>query len=689
MWDLALRLQAVIALLVLCHVVCDLVPLEPDAGSLLKDAKPVGFGLKGVDLQSPEANDTKVLPFDLADCDVDNCLLCDEFDKNECIMCDDSSLYKWLDTDGSCATACASGDVKIFSADRGYRCIGCQDADERECTQYCTSFRWDSLSSNCTEACQLPTYFGRNTARGTCVPGQELSASASCTVECINGAAASVANGLTYSCSSDGDALTEPSAVCETVWDHITVEGEDLGEVYRELAEEWTAIDCSNLTAKELSGSSFAVVDNALAALGLPNSSYFDFHCEASAAFPGNARFFLNTSSSFELVVDKVTITAPTLYFSKDRQWNVRLFAPSTFTMPDDASTVETETMGVYNTAGVQWTLRTAILATWEEPFDHAWLTNHEIIAGYTYVDGVGNETLDMWSTCTLSVGSIEDEGSFTYTYGSSSDATLVKVELADADIHSLIALVEDLEGLDIKPEALRDFYLTEPLAVVASDTDGIYIDEAWGTVDAGLTWGTTMKLVGDSRLHAGLRCLGAHSQWFYLRFFASSSSDDVFEIVHVGDVEANSAWTSSDIVMLADWSDDSFNLDVAADLHIDLNKGSYDLPFSMRYNATQEPVATTAVPYVNDTLGFVGLDVEDVNGVFRWDQKSEVCSIYLTGTLGLSNAGVLNMRGVVHDSAPSHSYWAVPSRVDGVSVGSFVAPRLICIRVVHAKLKL
>ena len=655
----------------------DLEPFAPSGGAKFRPAKPSGFGRVGVDVQLPTINGTKELPFDLTNCSADNCLMCARHDKEACILCDEFSAYPWRSTDRVCVDACDSGDIKVKTANRGLWCVGCPGADERECNQYCAGYRWDSSSGNCTPACQLPVDFGRNTGAGTCTAGEELSGGGSCATECVNGASPSLPNSLTYACASDAQSMDLPAAVCETIWDQVTVDSVDLGEVYQDIHEAWSEVGCDTVSSRGVSVTSYSVVANALAALGLPNSSFFDLGCFDGAAFPKAPKFTLNSTESFELVADKVTIHAPTLYFSKPTggSWSVVLHADSDFTLPDNGSSIVTGTMGVFSTGPGRWDLRTGTLATWKQPFEQAWLENHGIIAGYSAQGGVANSTLDMWSECSLVLDSVEDEGTFTYTYGAATDPNLVKVELHDASIHTVINLVEDFEELTISPLALRDFYLTEPLYVLASDTDGVYVDEAWGVVSEGLTFGTTLKIDSDSRLHSALRCIGASYKWFYLRFFTSDAADDTLEIVHTHAVDAFGAWEANNLTMNGVWDASNFALNVTADLHVGLSRGSYEFPVNMTYDGRSHPALSTQTPVVNNTLGFQGIVVEDVHGVFSWDSTAAVCSIFLTGDLTLSSVGSLPLRGVVHSSAPKHGFWAVTSATDDVNLGLDIVP--------------
>lgn len=651
-------------------------PFGPSGGALFRPARPSGFGRKGVDVFVPSVNNSKETPFDLTECNAADCLMCDEFDKEVCVMCDGESLNPWLSRAGECVSACDSGDIKVKSADRGLQCIGCPDTNERECNQYCAGYRWDETSGNCTTACQLPISFGRNTAAGTCIAGAELGASESCTLECINGASSSVAGGLDFDCAGDSQSMTLPTGRCETIWDQVTVDAYDFGQIYEELYTQWDNGNCADLHTRPVTGSSFAIVDNALSALGLPNSSFWTLTCDPKAEFPGSPRFMLNTTESFELVVDKVTVTSPTIYFSKDSSWRVILYAESLFTLPDGSGDISTETMGVFVPKDSTWKLRTGSLVDWAEPFSYAWLENHGVIAAFEFNDGVGNSTVQMWSECTVSMGALEDAGSFSYVYGDAAAPNVVEVEAHTADIHTVIALVKDFEDLAYNPVALRDFYLTSSLVIVASDTDDVFIDDVFGTVKAGLSFGATAKIDSDSRLHFGLQCIGAAFSVYNIKFFSSDSEPDALSIVSaLSVVEANSAWSSSNITMTGSWSSTSFELNVSALLDVELSKGSYNFPLSMSYDGTFYPAFAARVDAVDDALGFVGLQLVDVEAAFDFQPLTKVCSVYMTGSLPLADVGNLPLRGVIHSSAPKHSYWRATSTTDGISLGLDIVP--------------
>ncbi len=88
-------------------------PYGPSSGSAAP-AKPAGFGVPGVNLASPDSSGSKAMPFDLTDCNVADCVICDESNKNLCLMCDPDVANQWRRTDGSaCDAACASGNVKV------------------------------------------------------------------------------------------------------------------------------------------------------------------------------------------------------------------------------------------------------------------------------------------------------------------------------------------------------------------------------------------------------------------------------------------------------------------------------------------------------------------------------------------------------------------------------------------------
>lgn len=99
--------------------VASLEPFGPSSGSVSKPVKPPGFGVEGVDVGLPDTNSSKEFPFDLTDCDVDDCVICDQDDNTVCLMCSESATAKWRSADGSdCVSACDSSDVKIHTADR-------------------------------------------------------------------------------------------------------------------------------------------------------------------------------------------------------------------------------------------------------------------------------------------------------------------------------------------------------------------------------------------------------------------------------------------------------------------------------------------------------------------------------------------------------------------------------------------
>lgn len=673
--------------LLLAGISADLEPIAPSSGAHFRPAKPRGFGVPNVDVQLPQGvNGSKVYPFDLTDCDVTDCKLCAEGDPNTCVLCEQMSDNKWRTTDGACTDACDDGDIKVLTADRGYQCIGCLDAGERECHQHCDNYRWDKTSGNCTAGCQLPSSFGRNTAPGTCAASESLSSSSSCTVECKNGAPALSSTALTYSCDSSGNTLTVPAVTCYTIWDHVQaqVAGSvvDFGELYSATLNDWTdASSCLDVHDKNVKPGTYKVVDKALAALGLPNSSYFSFTCDANAAFPTHPYFKINSTETFELVADKVTMSEPTLYFNKAAgAWSVYLVADSVLAMPDGSSdSATTETVGVYSHETEEWTLRTATLETWDEPFGFSWLLNNGLVAGYNARDGTVNSTLDVYANCTLSVGAVEEECSFAYLYdsdSSSGDPNVVFVEVDDADINTVIALVADQEELSFLPTLFRDFYLTTSLSLVASDTDATYVDSTVGTVNEGMTWYATMKLTSGARLQRGLSCLGAQSQYFNLRYYISDSASHSLQVSHSSSFSPHDGWEVRDLSLTGTWDTDSFDLVLAADLHVDLAKGVYDFPVEATYDGSSAPVLKTSVAQVNDTLGYTGVTLRDVEGRFNYDSSAEECSVFLTGDLSFDNYGSVSMRGLLRDAAPKHSLWRSSSLLStALNVGLDLVP--------------
>ncbi len=85
--------------------------------------------------------------------------------------------------------------AQVHTADRGYWCVSCADADERQCDEYCPNYRWESGS--CLYGCKLPSTgnFGRNTAVGTCTAGGTLAAGKSCKVRRGGGEGGGVRDG--------------------------------------------------------------------------------------------------------------------------------------------------------------------------------------------------------------------------------------------------------------------------------------------------------------------------------------------------------------------------------------------------------------------------------------------------------------------------------------------------------------
>lgn len=677
MWSTSSLTRLVLLANLLMCIIADLEPIAPSGGAVFRSPKPVGFGVKGIDVMPPQTNGTKEFPFDLTDCDVTDCLMCTKNDKDTCLLCDENSDNPWRLNDGTCGSSCESDDLKVLTADRGYWCIGCLDADERECSQYCSDYRWDATSGNCTDGCQLPSNLGRNVVPGSCTAGETLGASESCEVACTNGAVESLADSLTYSCSSSGSALSVPAAICHTIWDHVKIDDVDLGQRYTALVQDWTDGICDDLHDKTVRATAYKVVDHALSAMGLPNSSWFELHCEASAEFPTGPKFKINSTESFDLIDGKLTIVAPTLTFDKTSgSWEVQMLAESEFTMPDDtSSSVTMQTFALYDTSLRAWELRTGSLGEWESPFGYDWLDNHGVVAATNAAAGEVNSTMNIWANCTLTVGSIEDICSFSYTYtGRSDEPNLVFVEVDEADINTVISLVEDQESLTSTPTLLRDFYLTEPLSLVASDADDVYVDADVGKVDAGLTWFTTMKLSSGSRIHSGLQCLGAQSKYYHFHYFTSDSADNTLEIVHNHAIAANNDWTTTNLAMLGAM-DGTLSLAVSARLHVDLAKGVYDFPVVSEYDGSAAMVLSTQLVLVNDTLGYVGVTMHDVYGEFSYNSKDDICDVFLTGDLEFADAGTVAMRGLLSDSAQKHSFWRSTAEVSSVNVGLDIVP--------------
>jgi hypothetical protein len=664
--------------------VASLEPFGPSSGSVSKPVKPPGFGVEGVDVGLPDTNSSKEYPFVLTDCDVDDCVICDQDDNTVCLMCSESATAKWRSADGSdCVSACDSSDVKIHTADRGYWCTDCSSTNERECKEFCSDYRWDVASSTCMFGCTLPSSFGRNTDVGTCVADAELSSSESCTAECTNDAIiSSVSGDLTYSCDDAGDTLTAPSARCETIWDHVLVDGEDWGELYREANDDWIEEECSSLTSREISMTSYTVIETALSALGLTSSAFTTLACDSGAVFPSEPRFWITTTSNFEIVSDKVTLDSPIIYFDKSSgHWDVFMVSATNFVMPDALSSSESMyTMGRFETNSGTWTMRTGALSSWTEPFGYEWLEISGFLTSYEFQDGTLSSNIHMWANCTTTFASIELEGAFSYDYGAMTEPNLVVVELQQATIDTLMAIVENAENLSEQPLVLRDLFLTEALAVVASDADNAAISLDYldiSHVDAGMTLVTKAKLIDESRLEEAMWCTGAQDQFFEIHYFMSDDGSTTnLNIHHSSNIAMTEQWTVTNVTLIGDSSTSELVLDITAHMYMEFsNNGFFDLPLSGSYDGSDTPVLTTSVETVDNMLGYAGVQLSNVEGTFIFDASTDICTCYFTGDMELANAGTVPMRGLSSSDKSKHSYWQAVATLDSLSLGSDVVP--------------